>query len=478
MTRFSGRIFRSRGTYSDASALSTFGTHAQLWPSLQRRFPPTAPREPRITVGGQVKRLRLAILGAVFALSACATAPGPSTQPSVPAIVPPSAPNPEADAKFSAFVRDFRATAIAAGVSPQTYDIAMANITRNSRVEQLNLQQPEFTTPVWTYLDGMVSDARVSKGRENLTNESPTLTAIENTFGVPRTILVAIWGDETNYGETMGSFNMFEALATLAYDGPRAEYARRELIAALKVMEKEHYRPADMTSSWAGAFGQTQFVPSTFLAHAIDGDADGTIDLWKSPADALASAASVLADAGWKRGSVWAYEIQLPQGFDYSNADLDVSKPLTSWQALGVKTVSGSELSVGDGLASIYLPAGARGPAFLVFDNFKTILKYNNATSYVLAICTLADRLQGGGGIVTAWPRDEMPLTADERTTLQTTLKSLGFDPGVIDGVLGRGTRAAIRTYQQARGLTADGYPTKELLARLMEEANNATVKN
>jgi len=424
-----------------------------------------------------MKPSRLVVLWVLIAVSACATAPSPPTPPPVPAIAPPAAPNPEADAKFSAFIRDFRATAVAAGVSPQTYDTATANITRNPRVEQLNLQQPEFTTPVWTYLDGMVSDARVSRGQEMLSRENPTLTAVENSFGVSRAILVAIWGDETDYGESMGSFNMFEALATLAYDGPRVEYARREFIAALKMMEKEHFSPADMTSSWAGAFGQTQFVPSTFLAHAVDGDADGTIDLWKSPADALASAASVLAGAGWKKGSIWGYEIQLPQGFDYSNADLDVSKPLTSWAALGVKTVSGRELSAGDGLGSIYLPAGARGPAFLVFDNFKVILKYNNATSYALAICTLADRLEGGGRIVTAWPRDEVPLAPDERTTLQTTLKSLGFDPGVIDGVLGRGTRAAIRAYQQARGLTADGYPTKDLLARLMEEANNSGTK-
>jgi membrane-bound lytic murein transglycosylase B len=278
----------------------------------------------------------------------------------------------------------------------------------------------------------------------------------------------------------MGSFNIFEALATLAYDGPRAEYARLEFIAALKMVEKDHFRPADMTASWAGAFGQTQFIPSSFLAHAVDGDGDGAIDLWRSPADALASTASLLANAGWKRGSVWGYEVTLPSGFDYAIADLDATKPLTSWIALGVKTAAGNELSVGDGLGSVYLPAGARGPAFLVFDNFKTILKYNNSGSYALAICLLSDRLRGQGHIVAAWPTDELPLATDERTTLQTVLKSLGFDPGVVDGVLGRGTRAAIRAYQKARGLAADGYPTKELLAKLMEEAatNPASVKN
>ena len=434
-------------------------------------------------------RARSIVFGSFIALAGCATAPTlpPANTPAVQSGAPAAGAatpadvakaNAEADAKFFAFLKDFRATALTAGISSQTYDIAMANISRNPRVEQLNLQQPEFTIPVWTYLGGMVSDTRVSKGQEMLARESPSLTAIENTFGVPSEILVAIWGDETNYGESLGSYNMFEALATLAYDGPRADYARRELIAALKMVEMNHYRPADMVSSWAGAFGQTQFVPSSFLAHAVDGDADGTIDLWKSPADALASAASLLANAGWKRGSIWGYEVQLPSNFDYSECDLDVGKPLTSWQALGVKTATGNELSVGDGLGSVYLPAGARGPAFLVFDNFKTILKYNNAASYALAIGILGDRLRGGGHIVAAWPTDEQPLAPDERTALQTILKSLGFDPGIVDGILGKGTRAAIRAYQKARGLAADGYPTKQLLARLMTEANNPAVKN
>ena len=427
----------------------------------------------------------IAFLSLILACTACAptrqTVPAPNATPA-PTIgaapsttVPGTVSNAEADAKFFAFLRDFRATAIADGVSSETYDIATANIRRNPRVEQLNLQQPEFTVPVWTYLGGMVSDVRVSKGQEAMARQSATLGAIENTFGVPREVLVAIWGDETNYGEGLGSFNLFEALATLAYDGPRAEYGRREFIAALKMVEKEHLKPADLTSSWAGAFGQTQFVPSTFLAHAVDGDADGVIDLWKSSADALASTASLLASAGWKHGSVWGYEVSLPPGFDYINADLDVQKPLTSWKALGVTTATHSELSQGDGTASIYLPAGARGPAFLVFDNFRTILKYNNAASYALAVSLLADRLRGGGRIIAAWPTDELPLAPDERVRLQTDLKTLGFDPGVVDGVIGRGSRAAIRAYQKSRGLTADGYPTKALLAKVMGDAVQPT---
>ena len=375
------------------------------------------------------------------------------------------------DQKFFAFVRDFRATAIAAGISPVTYDFAMAHVARNPRVEELNAQQPEFVIPVWTYLDGMVSDKRVSDGQQMLLREAGALGPIESRFGVPREILVAIWGDETDYGEAMGTYNLFEALMTLAYDGPRVEYARRELIAALKMAEKEHYNPAELTSSWAGAFGQMQFVPSSFLAHAVDGDGDGRIDLWTSPADALASAAKLLADAGWQRGAPWGYEVSLPSGFDYANADIDSVKAIADWRALGVRTVRGDELPANDELGAVYLPAGARGPAFLIFGNFKIVLKYNNAAPYALAVCTLSDRLRGLGPILAYWPRDEQPLAPDERSTFQSTLKTLGYDPGAIDGILGHGTRAALRAWQKSQGLAADGFPTKALLARLMEEA-------
>jgi peptidoglycan lytic transglycosylase B len=419
---------------------------------------------------------RALALGLCALLAACGSSPRgkPEADVAAPQAGEPSQPtlsDAEADAKFFAFLRDFRSSAVAAGISPQTYDTAIANIHRNARVEQLNLSQPEFTAAVWSYLDSMVSDRRIADGQQAMQRESQTLSFIEIKYGVPREILAAIWGDESNYGQAMGTFNLFEALATLAYNGPRMEFGRREFLAALQMVEKYHFKPAEMTASWAGAFGQTQFVPSSFLAHAVDGDGNGTIDLWTSPADALASTAALLADAGWKRGSVCGYEVSLPQGFDYSQADPDTVKPLTSWTALGVKTVTGATLSVGDGNAAVFLPAGARGPAFLVFDNFKTILKYNNAAPYALAICTLAGRLRGEGPVVAAWPRDEQPLNTDERKAFQTALKSLGFDPGAIDGVLGHGTRAALRAWQKAHGVVADGFPTKALLAQLTAEA-------
>jgi len=382
----------------------------------------------------------------------------------------PAAMSPQ-DQKFQDFVRDFRGQAREHGIAGATYDAAMATISRNQRVEDLNLNQPEFARPIWSYLDSAVSDKRVADGLQALAANSQMLAPIESKYGVPKEVLVSIWGNESDYGRGHEPFNMFEALATLAYDGPRVDYARPELIAALKMMQQQHYAAIDMTSSWAGAFGQTQFVPSTFLAHAVDGDGDGTIDLWRSVPDALASTANVLADAGWQRGNTWGYEVALPKGFAFELADLDVTKPVSEWRKLGVKTVAGAELPPAEGYGALYLPAGARGPAFLVFDNFKVVLKYNNAASYALAVCLLADRLKGLGPVVGSWPRDEMALTRDERVAFQNYLLKLGYDIGAVDGILGRKARAALRDYQKKRGLAADGFPTEELLTRIALEA-------
>ena len=290
-----------------------------------------------------------------------------------------SVPSSPQDLKFQAFVRDYRQTALAAGIRGETYDAAMAHVTRKQSIEDLNLYQPEFSRPVWLYLDSAVSDRRVSDGQQALAANLQMLTSLEAKYGVPKEFLVSIWGNESDYGRGSEPFNMFDALTTLAYDGPRVDFARPELIAALRIMQQQHFDPAAMTSSWAGAFGQTQFVPSTFLAHAVDGDGNGVIDLWHSSADALASAANVLSDAGWQRGNAWGYEVRLPSGFAYEQADVDLTKPVAEWRRLGVKTVLGAELPKMEENGAIYLPAGARGTAFMVFDNFKVLLKYNNA---------------------------------------------------------------------------------------------------
>jgi membrane-bound lytic murein transglycosylase B len=375
------------------------------------------------------------------------------------------------DLKFQTFLRDERDVAHAAGIKYSVYDAATNNIQRNQRVEDLNLNQPEFSRPVWLYLDSAVSDKRVSDGQQAMAANLQTLSSIETKYGVPKEVVVSIWGNESDFGHGHESFNMFEALATLAYDGPRADYAKPEFLAALKIMQQQKFDPAIMTSSWAGAFGQTQFTPTTFLAHAVDGDGDGTIDLWHSNADALASAANVLASAGWQRGERWGYEVKLPAGFAYDQADVDTVKTVAEWRKLGVTKISGAALPATQQNGAIFLPAGARGPAFMVFDNFKVVLKYNNAASYALAVCLLADRLKGGAQVQASWPRDEQPLTRDERMAFQTYLTKLGYDIGTIDGVLGHKARAALRIWQKAHGIAADGFPTEDLLTRVAVDA-------
>jgi peptidoglycan lytic transglycosylase B len=372
------------------------------------------------------------------------------------------------DVAFVQFVRGFRVSALASGISPAIYDEAMSGVQRNAHVEALNAEQPEFVRPVWSYLDSAASPQRVSDGQRRLAEQANALAAIESRFGVPPEILASIWGNETNYGSNSGGFNIFEALATLAYDGDRIEFARAQLLAALKIVQQENIDPRQMSSSWAGAFGQLQMVPTTFLKSAVDGDGDGRRDLWHSAPDALASAAAELAADGWERGSIWGYEVRLPAGFPYEQADGETLKPIAEWLKLGVRTADGGLLPANAEYGGIYIPAGMRGPAFMTFANFKVILKYNNAVSYALAVCVLGDLIAGRAGVQAAWPRDEQPLSRDERIAFQTALAKLGFDPGKIDGVLGRGVKAALRRYQKARGMPADGFPTLGLLAALL----------
>lgn len=371
---------------------------------------------------------------------------------------------------FEQFVRDFRVTALDAGISPVVYDNAMRGVHRNAHVEELNQAQPEFIKPVWNYLDSAASPRRVSEGQQELADHAATLESLEARYGVPREILVSIWGNETNYGRDTGGFNIFEALATLAYDGGRTAFGRRELLAALKMVQQENLDPKYLPSSWAGAFGQLQMIPSTFLKSAVDGDGDGKRDLWHSSADALASAAAELAADGWQRGHLWGMEVQLPANFPYETADGDTQKPIDDWSKLGVRAADGTALPATGEIASIYVPAGMRGPAFMAFANFKVVLKYNNAVSYALAVCTLADLIAGRPGIMGSWPREEQPLSRDERLAFQNALVRLGFSPGKIDGVLGHDVKVALRQYQRSHGMPADGFPTLGLLASMLTE--------
>lgn len=388
-----------------------------------------------------------------------------------PAPPPPAQPTVQ-DTQFAEFVASFRQTALAGGIAPEVYDVAMSGVRYQERILGHNASQPEFVKPIWTYLDEAVLP-RIAPGRARIEANRTAFDEIEARYGVPKEIVASIWGNETDFGKVLGRYNLFSALATLSFRGPRVGYARPQLLAALTMLQEQKLDPAEMVSSWAGAFGQTQFVPTSFLGEAVDGDGDGKIDLWHSSADALASTAHMLADAGWARGQPWGYEVLLPEGFRYEEAELNDVKPLSYWRAMGVRRTDGSALA-SEGAGAIYLPAGAKGPAFLILPNFRTILKYNAAASYALAVCLLADRMKGEPELAAAWPRAEPLLSRAQRLTLQEGLKKLGFDPGPADGLVGLKTRIALRAFQKARGLPADGFATVELAARIAYEANAA----
>jgi membrane-bound lytic murein transglycosylase B len=397
--------------------------------------------------------------------------PPPKAMAALPPAPLPPLPVLGGDAAFQAFIRDFETTAVAAGIRPDTYNRAMAGVAPIATMQQVIDNQPEFAKQIWSYLDSAVSARRVADAKIMLKRYDDVLVRIESRTGVPKEILVAIWGMETDYGSGQGAYSLFSSLATQAYSGPRQQYARRELIAALRLMQEHDYPLSEMVSSWAGAFGQTQFMPSTFFKYATDGDGDGKIDLWTSAPDALASTAALLANEGWQTGKPWGYEVKVPAGFDYSQADLDGVRPLSDWAAMGVKNALGASLPAGDDPASLYLPAGAHGPAFVLFGNFRVIMKYNNAAAYALAVSMLADRMAGGEPFIAKWPREERALSRAERTQFQNDLKTLGYDPGDTDGVLGRKTRAALQMYQKSKGVPADGFPTAAVLAMLHTDA-------
>jgi lytic murein transglycosylase len=421
-------------------------------------------------------RARRAVSVLAFAtLAGCATtqqppvAPASPVQPSPPAARPqaPAARNPPSPEQgFAQWVKDFRAEMRAAGVGEAALHDAFDNVQYLPRVIELDRAQPEFVRPVWDYLDTAVSAQRVATGQEKLAQIRAAADAASARYGVPASIIAAIWGIESNYGSNYGNTPVIDALATLAYEGRRRDWARGELRAALKIIENGDIDHAHMIGSWAGAMGQTQFLPSNFLRYAVDADGDGKRDIWGSMPDVMASTANFLASSGWQRGQPWGAEVQLPSNFDWGRADSSVRQPSSQWAAEGVRSMDGRPLpEFADG--AILLPAGARGPAFLVGPNYRAILRYNNSDSYALAVALLSQRLEGGPGVQAQWPRDLTPLTRSQMRELQTVLNQEGFSSGEPDGLLGPATRAALRRYQRSAGLIADGFPTLELLQRL-----------
>ncbi len=377
-----------------------------------------------------------------------------------------------ADAGFDRWVRDFWPAAKSAGVSRGVFDAAFAGVTPDPEVLEKAHTQPEFVQPLWQYVEKRVSDKRIAAGRDMLVRYRSLLDKIESRYGVDRSIIVAIWGMESFYGEVLSDPKIVKgvvrSLATLAYgDRARARFARQQLIAALRILQRGDISVAGMTGSWAGAMGHTQFIPTTYEAYAVDFDGDGRRDLWNSPADALASAANYLHKAGWVSGTTWGYEVSLPAKFNYRLTGDQKARPVSEWKKLGIVRAHGGDFPRPGDAGVLLAPAGASGPAFLMLRNHFVIKRYNNSTAYSLAVGHLADRLRGGGAFVRPWPGDERMLTASESAEVQQHLARAGYYDGVIDGKLGPASRAAIRAFQNGRGLAADGFPSLQLLQAL-----------
>jgi membrane-bound lytic murein transglycosylase B len=372
---------------------------------------------------------------------------------------------------FAGWLEDFRADALARGISAATLEAALGGVEPLARVLELDQRQPEFVDTFLDYLERRVNARRIAQGQEKLREQRALLDEVQRIHGVPPAILIAFWGLETNYGSFMGDLPTPAALATLAWDTRRSAFFRGELLSALRIIDQGHIAAADMKGSWAGAMGQMQFMPSTFLAYAVDGDGDGRKDIWRSLPDAFHSAGNYLRRAGWRAGELWGREVRLPAGFDHAQARLDIKRPVRAWAARGVTLPDGSPLPDSDQPGAILMPQGHTGPAFLVYRNFEVIMAWNRSINYALSVGHLADRLQGLPALSRGADLDNRRLSRDQIARIQALLTERGFDAGDADGVPGPRTRAAIRAYQDASGLPADGHASLALHDRLVLES-------
>ena len=372
---------------------------------------------------------------------------------------------------FSRCLADLKPAAQAAGVRGETFDRHTQGLAADLTViDKLNFQ-PEFRTPIWDYLAGLVDEERVEQGRALLAQHAEVLAQVQARYRVDPATVVAVWGVESNFGQTFGKYPLVQALGTLSCIGRRQAYFRGELFATLRILQAGHIAPERLVGSWAGAFGHTQFMPSTFERLAVDFDGDGRRDLMDSVPDALGSTANFLAKAGWQDGRMWGWEVRLPAGVSVAGQGRKVRQPLTAWTAAGLRLADGSPLPAGAEPAGLMTPAGATGPAFLVTRNFDALYSYNAAESYGLAIAHLSDRLRGGGPFATPWPTDDAGLSRAERREVQTLLSARGHDIGEIDGMLGDRSKAAIRTEQARLGHEVNARAGQRLLRALRAAA-------
>lgn len=373
---------------------------------------------------------------------------------------------PGTSADFNTCLANLQERAGRENLSPRAV-ATVATMQQQQRVLELDGAQPEFVQTFGQYLNARLSEDRIRRGRELYARHRAFLDQLTQRYGVSGQYLVAFWGLETNYGGYLGNMPTLDSLATLACNPRRGDYFSTEFLTALRVMDRESLNPEQMRGSWAGAMGHTQFMPSNYMRYAVDGDGDGRIDLWGSEKDALASAANFLNQLGWQEGVRWGREVSLPAGFDYGLTGRSHTRPVNEWAAQGVLTADGNALPAADIEASILVPAGHRGPAFLIYDNFAVIMKWNRSESYALSVGLLADRIAGAGALRRPPPADQQALSRNEVEHLQLALNQRGYDAGDADGVMGPATRSAVRAFQRDAGLVSDGYPDRSVLEAL-----------
>ena len=373
---------------------------------------------------------------------------------------------PAAFANFDSCVAGLRSAAAAKGVSGATFDRAMAGVTPDMKIIEAMNNQPEFKTPIWDYLGTLVDDEKVAEGRAMLRQHASTLAAAESRFGVDRHTIVAVWGVESDFGKAKGRWPLVQALATGACLAPRRNaFFRGELISTLRIIQRGDVRADRLVGSWAGAFGHTQFIPSTYLRLGVDGDGDGRRDLVDSIPDALHSTANFMDKAGWVTGAAWGYEVKVPRSYSGATGR-NPKRPVSHWAGQGIVKFDGSALN-GTGNAGLLMPAGRNGPAFLVFKNYDAAFSYNGADSYALAISLLSDRLRGRPGVQGQWPTDDLPLSREQRRELQRLLIARGYNVGEPDGAVGSLTRAAIKDIEGKIGMEPTGRPGEKVLRAL-----------
>jgi len=378
-----------------------------------------------------------------------------------------SAPAAADEAAFTSCVADLRGEAIRQGVREEVFDAQIADLAPDMAVLGFLDAQPEFVTPIWDYLAALVDEERVTDGTAMLSEWKTVLERVEAEYGIDRATVVAVWGVESNYGRNFGSRPLLSSLSTLSCFGRRQAFFRGEFITTLKIVQEGHVAPERLTGSWAGAFGHTQFMPSTFMRLAVDFDGDGRRDLVDSVPDALASTANFLKRAGWRSDLPWGFEVGLPAGMKVSDAGRKNKRAVSEWVARGVKRLDGRPMPAAGTQAALLLPAGEAGPAFLITRNFDALYSYNAAESYGLAIAHLSDRLRGGRPFVTPWPTEDPGLSRAERRELQSLLISRGHDIGEVDGMIGARTRDALKLEQTRLGLEPSGRAGQRALQAL-----------